>query len=103
MKVFQNGQRLRAQGKNGIDLEQPLVGRVLVYDLAKVLDLYVSEYPRSLGAFFYNSQALIDEMIDYARPWLEVNSTWAGKPVDHSKLAAEFVQKWVQFKENFRI
>lgn len=100
MKVYQNCEKLKRQGLPALKLEQALVGRVLVKDLAKVLDVYIPQFPRSIGAIFKAGAPLIDEMFAYSLPWLMSNDTWKGKPEDHPRLAAEFKTKWEAFKKN---
>ncbi len=102
MKVYQSGKRMNEQGIATIENEIPLIARVLVIDLAKVLDVYIAEYPNSLGVHFYKSGPLIDEMLEYVYPWLQATKEWAGKPVDHEELASSFLEKWTQFKETFQ-
>lgn len=98
MKVYQNGKRMRAEGKRPLKYEAALVGRVLVYDLTKVLDVYAPAYPNSIGLLFKNAAPLIDEMFTYSLPWLEANTEWRGKAVDHKALAETFKTKWEAFK-----
>jgi hypothetical protein len=100
MKVFQNCERLREKKRRVLseESEQALVGRVLIFDLARVLDTYAPAYPESIGLLFKNSSNLIDSMLSYSRPWLEKNKEWMGKPVDHEGKAIEFESKWEAFK-----
>ncbi len=98
MKVYQNGKRMRKQGKRPLKYEAALVGRVLVFDLAKDLDVYIPEYPNSIGRMLKHAVPLIDEMFAYSRPWLETNTEWRGKPVDGKALAEAFSLKWEAFK-----
>lgn len=100
MKVYQNNRRLESQGRPRLDpyMEKALVGRVLVIDLAKVLDVYAPVYPNSIGAFFRNSEALIDTMLEFSMPFLSENKFWMGKDVNHQELADAFVKKWEAFK-----
>lgn len=102
MKVYQNGKRMRELGKKPLRHEAPLVGRVLVYDLAKVLDVYAPAYPASIGMLFSRTESLIDEMFAYSRSWLETALEWRGKPTDHPALAKEFEEKWNAFKAKNR-
>ncbi len=101
MKLYQNCRRMNKNGKVGIDQEIPMIGRVLVIDLGKVLDLYAPTYLRSLGVLFYTAAPLIDEMFAYVHPWLLESKEWGGKPVDHATLAKNFSAKWSAFKAGF--
>lgn len=97
LKVFQRCKQLHAKGGAGIEQELPFVGRVLVYDLSKILDVYVPGYP-SIGAYLQNISGLVDEMFEFTLPWLNSTTSWMDKPVDHAKLARDFKQKWDAFK-----
>ncbi len=101
MKVFQNQRKLEAKGLSRLDdeMEHALVGRVLVIDLAKALDVYAPKFPDSIGELFRCSAPLIDEMYEFSKPWLMSNTTWKGKEVDHPTLAKAFEEKWQAFKE----
>lgn len=98
MKVYQNCKKLMKEGRPGLALEEALVGRVLVKDLTKVLDVYAPRFPNSIGVIFKTGAPLIDEMFAYSLPWLQTHDTWKGKPEDHLKLASEFRTKWETFK-----
>lgn len=98
MKLYQTCKKLRERGKTGIKQEEAFVGRVLVFDLPKVLDEYAPCYPNSIGRLLKNSAALIDEMFAYSLPWLMENKFWRGKEVDHAVKAEEFRTKWEAFK-----
>lgn len=98
-KVYQNCQCLRAQGRSTIQQELPLVGRVLIFDLSKVLDMFIPEYHQSIGTYFHNQECLIDEMLDYSLPWLKETKSWLAKPVDHAGFAESFEKKWNTFKQ----
>lgn len=100
MKVFQNNRKLETQGRNRLDpeMEKALVGRVLVFDLAKVLTVYAPAYPKSIGETIKCAVPLIDTMFEFSLDWLNSNSEWKGKEVDHKKLADEFKIKWEAFK-----
>lgn len=100
MKVYQNSKKMEAQGKKGLELLKPLVGRVLVFDLTKVLDVYAPVYVNSIGEIFKKSSRLIDEMFVYSMPWLLTQSRWQDKSVDHASLARTFVSKWEEFKNS---
>lgn len=98
MKVYQNSIHLRSQGRRGLKHLEPMVGRVLIFDLAKALDVYIPHFPDSLGYLFRKSAPLIDEMYSYSKPWLLKNSEWKGKTYDHSVICRDFEQKWNSFK-----
>lgn len=100
IKVFQNGKRLKNEGKHRLKYEDALVGRVLVYDLAKVLNVYAPEYPNSIGIMFRNAAPLVDEMFAATLPWLETNTSWMDKTVDHPTLAKSFKERWEEFKRS---
>lgn len=96
--VYLGGKWRRANGRQGIKNEIPLVGRVLVFDLAKLIDEYAKQYPNSIGARFKSESYLFDEMFRYSRRWLNETTEWNGKPVDHKALADAFAKKWKEFK-----
>ncbi|HJY98141.1 MAG TPA: hypothetical protein VJ227_00295 [Patescibacteria group bacterium] len=98
MKVYSNIKKFG----NGevLGLAAPMIGRVLVIDLAKVIDVYAPEYPNSIGRFFKENHCVIDDMFAYSLPWLNANAEWMGKPVDHKGLASAFAQKWEAFKRS---
>lgn len=96
IKVYLNNKRLR--GIPALERVEAMVGRVLVYDLAKVLDLYAPLFPNSIGKFFHDNECLIDEMYAYSLPWLSTHTEWNGKNVDHKALAEAFKVKWEAFK-----
>lgn len=98
MNVYKNCRRLEAQGKPGLALEDALVGRVLVINLAKVLDVYVPLYPNSIGLFFKTNSSLIDKMIEHSSSWLNSNNKWMDKEVNHKELLEKFNIKWEAFK-----
>lgn len=112
MKVYQNCKRLREQGRPAMDgdMEKALVGRVLIIDLPKVIDVYIPKFPKSIGRLFKEAAPLVDEMFTYSLPWLETNNDWKGKPIirkgkdgkdeviSHKILAEEFKVKWEAFK-----
>lgn len=100
MKVFQNNRKLEEQGRPRLDpeMEKALVGRVLVIDLAKVLDVYAPAYPKSIGETLKCASPLVDTMFNFSLDWLNTHSEWKGKEVDHKKLAEEFKVKWEAFK-----
>lgn len=98
IKVYQNCKKLKSEGKPALKLEEALVGRVLVKDLAKVLDVYAPKFLDSIGFIFKKGAPLIDEMFAFSLPWLETHDTWRGKPEDHKKMAVEFKLKWEAFK-----
>ena len=97
IKVYLNGKRLKFQGKPGLKFQEPMIGRVLVFDLPKVLEVYAPEYPASIGKFFHDNSSLIDEMFAYSLHWLMENKFWDGKDVNHSAKAEEFRVKWEAF------
>lgn len=108
MKVYENGKIMESRGKRRIKNEDPLVGRVLVIDLGgKGLDMYIPQFPNSLGRLFKENAALIDEMFAATLPWLETHDSWGEdpvthkpKPVDHKALADAFRVKWEAFKNS---
>jgi len=99
MKVYQFCRRQKARNIAGIASEVPLIGRVLVIDLSKILDVYVPKFPNSIGRFFRNQSGLIDDMFKFCYPWLAETKEWYGKPIDHAQLAMNFSAKWAVFKE----
>jgi hypothetical protein len=101
MKVYQNSMRLRSTGRRGLKYLEPMVGRVLIFDLSKALDVYVPHFPGSLGYLFKKSAPLIDEMYSYSKPWLLKNSEWKGKIYDHAAICRDFEQKWNSFKSHY--
>jgi hypothetical protein len=100
MRVFNDGEWNRQIGRAGIKNEEPFVGRVLIFDLAKVLDVHAPDYPDSIGAYIYEKADLIDQMFAHALPWLTQNKEWNEKPVDHKALAESFKAKWENFKNS---
>ncbi len=100
MKAYVNCKRLNALGKPGIKNEEALVGRVLIINLAKVLDEHVPNYPNSIGLMFKRVAPLIDDMFAHSLPWLSENPEWQGKRVDHKALAEAFMVKWEAFKSS---
>lgn len=103
IKVFQNSQKLLAGGKTGPALEIPMEARVIVINLATVLDKYAYKYPESIGRYFYNMSETVDEMFESCLPWLMTTTEWDGKVVDHADLANELWTKWNTFKQAFRV
>ncbi len=102
MKVFQNQRKLEAQGLPGLnpEMELALVGRVLVIDLAKVLDVYAPKFPDSIGELFRCSAPLIDKMLEFSEPWLMTHTEWKGKEINHPALTEAFKAKWEVFKNS---
>lgn len=101
MKVYENGKIMRSHGKRRIKYEDALIGRVLAIDLGgKGLDMYIPQFPNSLGRMFKQQSALIDEMFAATLPWMNSNDSWSDKPVDHKGLAEAFRVKWENFKKS---
>ncbi len=102
MQVYLHGKWQRSIGKKGIENEIPLVGRVLVKDLPKVLENYAKEYP-SIASRFRSDSKLIDEMFAHTLPWLKTAKEWAKMPEDHESLANNFEKVWKDFKKTTKV
>lgn len=99
MKVYQNNKRAKAAGEPILKNEEPLIGRVLVIELTKLLREYAPVYPDSIGMYLYNCRDLLEEMFEFSKPWLLTHDAWMGKLVDHPRLVAELTEEWDKFKE----
>ncbi|HEX7042349.1 MAG TPA: hypothetical protein VF189_03800 [Patescibacteria group bacterium] len=100
IKMYRNSTKRRGLNRN--NLATPLVARVLVIDMSKIIDKYIPEYPNSIGKMFWENRALIDEMYQSTKPWLETTSEWLGEKIDHKALGEDFFRKWSDFKVDFQ-
>ena len=96
LKAFQNCRRREVEGKSGVTLEKAMVGRVIVIDLPKVLDIHTVAYPNSIGRYVRSMDDVIDEAYEYSQDWLR-NNGWRNT-ADHVALCDQFEQKWAAFK-----
>lgn len=97
LKTYQNCRRRETRGETGVELEQAMVGRVLLFDLAKVIDIYAGEYPDTIGLYLHNMEPMIDEAYAYCKPWL-MNNGWRDT-ASHAELCARFEKKWQAYKD----
>lgn len=97
--AYQNCRSREEQGKSGILLEKPMVGRVLVIDLSKVLNVFAPEYPSSIGRYVRSMEPVIEEAYQYTESWLRQNS-WRNLTADHNELCDQFEAKWEAFKDS---
>lgn len=100
MKVYQNNKKLKDKGLPQMTHLEPMIGRVLIFDLAKVLDLYAPKFPNSIGAALHSAEPLIDEMFEFSLPWLSKHNEWQGIQYDHKAIADSFRTKWESFKNS---
>lgn len=89
LKVFQNGNRRRAEGKEGIQQERLLVGRVLVKDIPVILTEYVPQYPDSIGMYLKTVAPIIDEAYAATK----------SKLVEEGVPTETFEAAWQRFKD----
>lgn len=101
MKVYQNNVRAKREGQPILINEQALIGRVLVIELTKLLREYVPVYPDSIGMYIYSCRDLLEEMLEFCKPWLSSTHSWLGRAVDHAQLTVEFESEWKKFTEAF--
>lgn len=103
MHVHLHGEYMRKMGKSGIKNEAPMVGRVLVINLAKILETYAKDYPMSIGSYFKSAHDDINNMFRRSIPWLNSTKEWNGKQVDHKALAEDFKKIWGEFKKTSKL
>jgi len=97
LKTYQNCRTRELRGRSGVTLEQAMVGRVLIMDLAKILETHALAFPNSIGEYIRSMEEVIDEAYDYSKPWLLSNG-WRNT-TDHTELCAAFEKKWAAFKD----
>lgn len=93
MKVYQNCRKREGEGKKIIKNEKDMVGKIIVNNLQNNLEVYVEEFPNSIGKYIERMIPVVDEAYAFTKPHLQSLEEYREK----TKI---FEKTWAEFKEN---